>query len=99
LKCEGDKVVVGGTLGVFAPGKLSVVVVDDADRPVGRAVEIQVSPATMVKLAQSVPLAAGAKAVRVSLEPMGGQAVQIGNFAVAGETTKAAQTAAKGRTR
>lgn len=99
VKRDGNKVIVGGTLGVFAPGKIRVMLVDDTGQVLGRPVEQQVSPTTMVKLSQSVPLVAGAKAVRVTIEGAGGQAVQIGNFAVPGEATKTAQTAAKGRPR
>ncbi|MCX7599330.1 MAG: DUF4380 domain-containing protein, partial [Armatimonadetes bacterium] len=92
VKREGNKLVVGGTLGVFAPGKLKISLVDESDRPVGQAAELQVSPASTVKLSQGVSVAPGAKAVRVSLEPTGGQAVQIGNFAVPGEATQTAQS-------
>ncbi len=67
LEQKEGKMRVVGTLGVFAPGKLQLMVLDKHDKPLGKPTELSVGPAEQVALAQNIALLPGATAVKIKL--------------------------------
>lgn len=87
---EDNKTKVTGELGVFMPGNLAFTLQDADGKAIGQPTTLKVSPAEVVKLAQALPDAAGAKTVVVELQNDSGTALgEIAKLSLAVSIAKA----------
>ncbi len=72
LKPEGEGLRLRGRLGVFAPGKVVITLLDASGQRLGEPIAIKATPSAAVVIDQAISGVAGAAAVRLALENASG---------------------------